>query len=642
MLVAAKRARQINSYYHNLGEGTSTSSRRRWSRPARRTTSTSPSRRSPAARSSTTTATSVAVPPAAAGEHADGLRILLGVSGGIAAYKARRVRAPGDQGRATRCASCRRRRAARFVGAGVVRSADRRAGAGRRVRARPGARRLPRRPAAGARADLAIWSWSRNADVYLIAPASANTIAKLARRPGRQPADQLRARRDVPARDRAGDEQPHVRAPRDAGEPRDAARARRARSSSRRPGGWRRRASRASGRLAEPAELLAAMRGGARRAGRRRRDARIARGAGLRTGCACSSRPAARASRSTACASSATAPPGGWASRSPPRPRGARRGGDARRGERRAAGARRRAPASTSRPRPSWSRPPATRVRRLRRAADGRRRRRLPPGRAADGKIKKAERERLDARARADRPTCSRRSPPQRRAGPDAGRLRGRARRAGARARARQARRARASTRSSSTTSRSRTSASTPTDERGHDRHHARRGEQPRAARGRRPPIARGASSTRCESRRRRSVNVSETSRVSAHGERLRPLQARQRAARPRRLHQAAIVPLEQSARPRARQGLDPRGARPRAVPRAALRRRRARSSRRSPSDAPTNDYALFCLGRSMQLLGRHREACQPLALACSLRPERAGLPRLPRPRRGASAESAM
>jgi TolA-binding protein len=39
--------------------------------------------------------------------------------------------------------------------------------------------------------------------------------------------------------------------------------------------------------------------------------------------------------------------------------------------------------------------------------------------------------------------------------------------------------------------------------------------------------------------------------------------------------------------------------------------------------NTPTNDYALFCLGRSMQLLGRHREACQPLALACSLRPER-------------------
>jgi tetratricopeptide (TPR) repeat protein len=40
-------------------------------------------------------------------------------------------------------------------------------------------------------------------------------------------------------------------------------------------------------------------------------------------------------------------------------------------------------------------------------------------------------------------------------------------------------------------------------------------------------------------------------------------------------------------------------------------------------SRAPTNHYALFCLGRAMQLLGRHREACKPLALACSLAPER-------------------
>jgi Flp pilus assembly protein TadD len=38
---------------------------------------------------------------------------------------------------------------------------------------------------------------------------------------------------------------------------------------------------------------------------------------------------------------------------------------------------------------------------------------------------------------------------------------------------------------------------------------------------------------------------------------------------------------------------------------------------------APTNDYALFCLGRSLQLLGRHHEARGPLALACNLRPER-------------------
>jgi Flp pilus assembly protein TadD len=38
---------------------------------------------------------------------------------------------------------------------------------------------------------------------------------------------------------------------------------------------------------------------------------------------------------------------------------------------------------------------------------------------------------------------------------------------------------------------------------------------------------------------------------------------------------------------------------------------------------APTNDFALFCLGRSLQLLGRHGEARHPLALAANLRPER-------------------
>jgi Flp pilus assembly protein TadD len=38
---------------------------------------------------------------------------------------------------------------------------------------------------------------------------------------------------------------------------------------------------------------------------------------------------------------------------------------------------------------------------------------------------------------------------------------------------------------------------------------------------------------------------------------------------------------------------------------------------------APTNDYALFCLGRALQLLGRHAEARRPLAQAAGLRPER-------------------
>ena len=38
---------------------------------------------------------------------------------------------------------------------------------------------------------------------------------------------------------------------------------------------------------------------------------------------------------------------------------------------------------------------------------------------------------------------------------------------------------------------------------------------------------------------------------------------------------------------------------------------------------APTNDYALFCLGRSLQKLGRHAEATRPLNLAAGLRPDR-------------------
>ena len=38
---------------------------------------------------------------------------------------------------------------------------------------------------------------------------------------------------------------------------------------------------------------------------------------------------------------------------------------------------------------------------------------------------------------------------------------------------------------------------------------------------------------------------------------------------------------------------------------------------------APTNDFALFCLGRCLQLLGRHEEARHPLALAANLRPDR-------------------
>src|SRR5436309_13849741 len=38
---------------------------------------------------------------------------------------------------------------------------------------------------------------------------------------------------------------------------------------------------------------------------------------------------------------------------------------------------------------------------------------------------------------------------------------------------------------------------------------------------------------------------------------------------------------------------------------------------------APMNDFAQFCLGRSLQMLGRHAEARQPLVLAACLQPGR-------------------
>jgi Flp pilus assembly protein TadD len=52
----------------------------------------------------------------------------------------------------------------------------------------------------------------------------------------------------------------------------------------------------------------------------------------------------------------------------------------------------------------------------------------------------------------------------------------------------------------------------------------------------------------------------------------------------------------------------------------------------------PTDDYAQFCLGRSLQQLGRHAEARGPLTLAANLQPQRADYRRyLDRARRRAA-----
>jgi TolA-binding protein len=87
--------------------------------------------------------------------------------------------------------------------------------------------------------------------------------------------------------------------------------------------------------------------------------------------------------------------------------------------------------------------------------------------------------------------------------------------------------------------------------------------------------------------------------------------------------HMAAIVPLTR-AREMEPDKASIREALGRALFHAQRYERAAEEFGAIAETAPTNDYALFCLGRSMQLLGRHREACHPLALACSLRPSRA------------------
>ncbi|CAB4880079.1 unannotated protein [freshwater metagenome] len=87
--------------------------------------------------------------------------------------------------------------------------------------------------------------------------------------------------------------------------------------------------------------------------------------------------------------------------------------------------------------------------------------------------------------------------------------------------------------------------------------------------------------------------------------------------------HHAAAVPLA-----RARD-LEPEMASVReALGRAlfgAQRYREAAAEFRVVAEIhPTNDYALFCLGRALQLQGLDDEARGPLALACCLCPERA------------------
>jgi phosphopantothenoylcysteine decarboxylase/phosphopantothenate--cysteine ligase len=244
-------------------------------------------------------------------------RILLGVSGGIAAYKALEfIREATARGHAVRVLQTPTSR--RFVGEASFAALT---GAPVLVS------EFERDPARGAFPDqqppphepLSHLELVANADLYLIAPASANTIAKLAA----GLADNLLTSAALaascplvlaPAMNARMYEHPATQANLDT---------LRARGASIVEPGTGRLASLGEhgvGRLAEPARLLARSSPPARpsrpmitatHAPRRR-----SRRAPCSMACVCSSPPAARASRSTASGSSATAPPGAWGSRS--------------------------------------------------------------------------------------------------------------------------------------------------------------------------------------------------------------------------------------------------------------------------------------------------------------------------------------
>jgi Flp pilus assembly protein TadD len=86
--------------------------------------------------------------------------------------------------------------------------------------------------------------------------------------------------------------------------------------------------------------------------------------------------------------------------------------------------------------------------------------------------------------------------------------------------------------------------------------------------------------------------------------------------------HHQAIVPLTR-ARTLAPDKSSIREALGRAAFRAQMYELAAREFAAVAERTPTNDYAQFCLGRSLQLLGRHKEARGPLALAACLQPQR-------------------
>ena len=235
-------------------------------------------------------------------------RLLLGVSGGIAAYKAlETARLAIKAGHAVRVVQTPT--SERFVGRASFEAITGAPVLVSRVRARPGARLLSQASPCPNALRSATWRWCERADLYLIAPATANTLAKLAH----GLADNLLTTAALAAAcpvavAPAMNNRMYLDAATQANLELLAARGVTVIAPA--EGELASHGEHGIGRLAEPARAAGGLRGAA--------DARD-----LVRACACSSPPAAPASRSTASASSATARRAGWATRSPPRPRAA-------------------------------------------------------------------------------------------------------------------------------------------------------------------------------------------------------------------------------------------------------------------------------------------------------------------------------
>jgi Flp pilus assembly protein TadD len=86
--------------------------------------------------------------------------------------------------------------------------------------------------------------------------------------------------------------------------------------------------------------------------------------------------------------------------------------------------------------------------------------------------------------------------------------------------------------------------------------------------------------------------------------------------------HHAAVVPLSRAAE-LAPDKTSVREALGRALFHSQRYEEAATEFEAVVDAAPTNDFALFCLGRSLQLLGRHQDARKPLTLAACMQPGR-------------------